>query len=93
MTYSPIETAILDALKQGGRNRGELFDLTGQPYSRLVPVLDTLLTKQLIESYFNQDAGNLPILTYRLRSLDSAKRKAPPPPPPLNPLLRQPRFS
>ncbi|WP_190508131.1 hypothetical protein [Oscillatoria sp. FACHB-1407] len=91
-TYSPLETAILTALKQGGLNRGELSDLTQQPYSRLVPLLDGLVSKKAIESYFHNDGRHLPVLTYRLRSLNLPQRAAPPPPPPpLNPALRQSR--
>lgn len=91
MTDHSIETAILAALRQGGRNRGELSDLTGQTYSRLVPALDGLLRKKLIDSYFQSQEEHLPVLTYRLRSPSLPKRQAPPPPPPLNPLLRQSR--
>lgn len=78
------EKAILLALRQGGRNRGELSDLTGQPYSLLVPTLDALLTRGFIESYFDLNE-TFPVLTYRLRSPQNTAVKTPPPPshPPL----------
>ncbi|MDX2212721.1 MAG: hypothetical protein SFY66_05470 [Oculatellaceae cyanobacterium bins.114] len=87
--YSPFETAILTALKQGGLNRGELSDLIQQPYARLVPLLDGLVSKNLIESYFQNDRSHLPILTYRLRSPTPRHKVPPPPPPPMNPMLKQ----
>jgi hypothetical protein len=80
-----IEKEILLLLRQGERNRGELSDLMGQPYSLLVPALNSLLSRGLIESYF-RTGGNLPILTYRLRS-PLTHEKDIPPPPPLNPHL------
>ena len=69
ITQSPhttLEDAILNALKQGARNRGELFDLTGKPYAVLVPALNSLSSRELIESYF-QLQDHLSVLTYRLR--------------------------
>jgi hypothetical protein len=79
-----IEKTILMLLRQGERNRGELSDLMGQPYSLLVPALDSLLSRGLIESYF-QIGHNLPVLTYRLRSPLTYEKAIPPPP--LNPHL------
>ncbi|HEY9624031.1 MAG TPA: hypothetical protein V6C78_26975 [Crinalium sp.] len=81
-----LEKAILIALRQGERNRGELSDLMGQPYTLLVPALDALLSRGLIESYFYTN-GKLPVLTYRLRSPHATPGKVTPPPPPLNPHL------
>ncbi len=69
ITQSPhttLEDAILNALKQGARNRGELFDLTGKPYSVLVPALKSLSSRELIDTYF-QLQEHLCVLTYRLR--------------------------
>jgi DNA-binding MarR family transcriptional regulator len=79
-----IEKAILTILRQGERNRGQLSDLMDQPYSLLVPALDVLLSRGLIESYFDT-AHRLPVLTYRLRSPTLAQATVVPPPPPLNP--------
>ncbi len=66
---NPIETLILEALKQRDKNRGQLFDLTGKNYSVLVQALQLLKKKELIETYFIP-SGEVSILTYRLRSND-----------------------
>jgi len=87
-TPTSPEQAILMALRQGGLNRGELSDLTGQPYALLVPALNILLIRGLIESYFKVEEG-LPVLTYQLRSPQSTAGKPLPPPPPLNPRLKR----
>jgi hypothetical protein len=62
-----IESIILEALQQGDKNRGQLFDLTSKSYPVLVQALQHLETKQLIESYFVALEGQS-VLTYRLRS-------------------------
>ena len=72
-TLSALESAVLAALKQGDRNRGELADLTQTAYAELVPTLHVLKRKRLIESYFQAQA-HLPILTYRLVSVGGATR-------------------
>jgi len=73
MTAEPalnsIESLILEALKQGDKNRGQLFDLTGKNYLALVPALQLLKKKELIETYFIP-SGQVSVLTYRLRSGD-----------------------
>ncbi len=62
-----ITQAILDALQQGDKNRGELFDLTGQSYPVIVQALQKLKDKRLIESYF-APTETVSVLTYRLHS-------------------------
>jgi DNA-binding transcriptional ArsR family regulator len=49
---SAIAEIILEALQQGSKNRGELFDLTGKSYPTLVQALERLKDKKLIENYF-----------------------------------------
>ncbi|MGA7937473.1 MAG: hypothetical protein WCA35_28235 [Kovacikia sp.] len=61
-----IETIILEALKQGDKNRGQLFDVTGKNYTVLVQVLQRLKGKGLIETHF-VPSGEVSVLTYRLR--------------------------
>ena len=62
---TPIDTLILEALKQGDKNRGQLFDLTGKNYPLLVEALQHLKDRKLIETYF-VTTGAIPVLTYRL---------------------------
>jgi DNA-binding PadR family transcriptional regulator len=62
-----IPQLILEALKQGDKNRGELFDLIGEGYPVLVPALQKLKDKKLIESYF-APTETVSVLTYRLHS-------------------------
>lgn len=62
-----ITQAILDALRQGDKNRGELFDLTGKSYPVIVQALQKLKDKKLIESYF-APTETVSVLTYRLHS-------------------------
>lgn len=64
---SGIEHIILEALKQGDKNQGELFDITGKSYPILVQTLQHLKDKKLIETYF-VPTTDLSILTYRLHS-------------------------
>ncbi|NJO42095.1 MAG: hypothetical protein HC769_01625 [Cyanobacteria bacterium CRU_2_1] len=64
-----IAQIILEALQQGDKNRGELFDLTGKSYPILVQTLQQLKDKELIESYF-APTENVSVLTYRLHSRD-----------------------
>lgn len=61
------EHTILEALRQGDKNQGELFDLTGTGYPMLIQALQQLKDKQLIETYF-VPTENLSVLTYRLYS-------------------------
>ncbi|UBF29328.1 hypothetical protein K9N68_16715 [Kovacikia minuta CCNUW1] len=63
----PIEHIILEALQQGDKNRGQLFDLTGKSYPILVQTLQRLKNKNLIETYF-VPTGSISILTYRLHT-------------------------
>jgi hypothetical protein len=56
---------ILEALQQGDKTRGELFDLTGKGYPILVQALQQLIDKQLIESYF-APTETVSVLTYRI---------------------------
>lgn len=42
---------ILQAHKQGDKNRGQIFDLTGKNYPFLVEVLQHLKDRKLIETY------------------------------------------
>lgn len=60
------EEIILEALKHGDKNRGQLFDLIGKRYTVLVQALQHLKDKELIESYFVPSA-KISVLTYRLR--------------------------
>lgn len=62
-----IPQLILEALKQGDKNRGELFDLVGEGYPVLVQALKKLKDKKLIESYF-APTETVSVLTYRLHS-------------------------
>ena len=61
-----IDRVILEALQQGDKNRGQLFDLTGKSYSTLVPALQHLKDQNHIESYF-VPTWDISVLTYRLR--------------------------
>ena len=61
-----LENCILEALKQGDKNRGQLLDLTGQNYPVLVEALQHLISKELIEIYF-VPSEKISVLTYRLR--------------------------
>ena len=63
----PIESVILEALQQGDKNRGQLFDLTGKSYPRLVHALQHLKDQHQIETYF-VPTGDVSVLTYRLRA-------------------------
>lgn len=63
----PIDHIILEALQQGDKNRGQLFDLTGKSYPTLVRALQHLKDQNHIETYFIP-TGDVPVLTYRLRS-------------------------
>jgi hypothetical protein len=62
----PIRRAILDALQQGDKTQGELFDLT---QCRSYPVLNVhlkdLIDERQIEAYFTDPPQSH--LTYRLR--------------------------
>lgn len=60
-----ITQIILEALQQGDKNRGELFDLTGKSYPILIQALQQLIDKQLIESYF-APTETVSVLTYRI---------------------------
>lgn len=62
-----IPQLILEALKQGDKNRGELSDLIGEGYPVLVQALQKLKDKRLIESYF-APTETVSVLTYRLHS-------------------------
>ncbi|MDX2214602.1 MAG: hypothetical protein SFY66_15030 [Oculatellaceae cyanobacterium bins.114] len=62
-----ITQIILEALRQGDKNRGELFDLTGGGYPTLVQALQLLKDKKLIESYFTP-TETVSVLTYRLQA-------------------------
>lgn len=62
---TPIDTLIVAALKQGDKNRGQLFDLTCKNYPLLVEALEHLKNRNLIETYF-VNTGEIPVLTYRL---------------------------
>jgi DNA-binding MarR family transcriptional regulator len=62
-----IENIILESLKQGDKNQGELFDLTGKSYPALVQALQQLQSKDLIEIYF-VPTEKVSVLTYRLQS-------------------------
>lgn len=64
---SAIAHIILEALQQGDKNRGELFDLTGKSYPVLIQVLQQLKDKNLIEIYF-APTMDISVLTYRLHS-------------------------
>lgn len=66
-TTNSTEQIVLEALKQGDKNRGQLFDLAGKNYPVLVQALQHLNSKELIESYFVPN-GKISVLTYRLRS-------------------------
>jgi hypothetical protein len=61
-----IEDVILEALSQGDKNRGQLFDLTGKNYPALVQALQRLQSKALVEIYF-VPSGTISVLTYRLK--------------------------
>ena len=63
----PIESVILEALQQGDKNRGQLFDLTGKSYPLLVRALQHLKDQDQIETYF-VPTGDVSVLTYRLRT-------------------------
>lgn len=63
----PIESVILEALQQGDKNRGQLFDLTGKSYPLLVRALQHLKDQNHIETYF-VPTGDVSVLTYRLRA-------------------------
>lgn len=67
LSPSAIEQIILEALQQGDKNRGELFDLTGKSYPILVQTLEKLKDRKLIETYFVPTAS-VSVLTYRLYS-------------------------
>lgn len=67
ISNAPIEHVILEALKQGDKNRGQLFDLTGKSYPLLVRALQHLKDQQHIETYF-VPTGDVSVLTYRLRA-------------------------
>lgn len=67
MSTSSIDRIILEALQQGDKNRGQLFDLTGKNYPILVNALQHLKDKNHIETYF-VPTGEVSVLTYRLRS-------------------------
>ncbi len=62
-----IENTILEALQQGDKNRGQLFDLTGKSYPLLVRALQHLKDQGHIETYF-VPTGDVSVLTYRLRA-------------------------
>ncbi|MER3432380.1 MAG: hypothetical protein C4288_02870 [Leptolyngbya sp. ERB_1_1] len=62
-----ISQLILEALKQGDKNRGELLDLIGEGYPAIVQALQKLKDKKLIESYF-APTETVSVLTYRLHS-------------------------
>jgi hypothetical protein len=62
-----LENSILEALKQGDKNRGQLLDLTGRNYPVLVEALQHLKGKELIEIYF-VPSEKVSVLTYRLRA-------------------------
>jgi hypothetical protein len=62
-----IDDIVLEALKQGDKNRGQLFDLTGKNYPVLGQALERLQSKELIEIYF-VPGEIVSVLTYRLRS-------------------------
>ncbi|MBW4693892.1 MAG: hypothetical protein KME27_19280 [Lyngbya sp. HA4199-MV5] len=64
---APIDRVILEALQQGDKNRGQLFDLTGKSYPRLVHALQRLKDQNHIETYF-VPTGDVSVLTYRLRT-------------------------
>jgi DNA-binding transcriptional ArsR family regulator len=64
-----LAQVILEALQQGDKNRGELFDLTGKSYPIIVQALQKLKDKKLIESYF-APTETVSVLTYRLHSRD-----------------------
>jgi predicted transcriptional regulator len=64
---SELAQTILEALKQGDKNRGELFDLTGERYPVIAQTLQKLKDRQLIESYF-APTETVSVLTYRLHS-------------------------
>lgn len=63
---APIDRIILEALQQGDKNRGQLFDLTGKSYPALVRALQQLKDQNHIETYFIP-TGEVSVLTYRLR--------------------------
>lgn len=63
----PIDRIILEALQQGDKNRGQLFDLTGKNYPLLVRALQRLKDQNHIETHF-VPLGNVSVLTYRLRT-------------------------
>jgi hypothetical protein len=63
----PIERVILEALQQGDKNRGQLFDLTGISFPLLVRALQHLKDQHQIETYF-VPTGDVSVLTYRLRA-------------------------
>lgn len=67
MSTPPIDRLILEALQQGDKNRGQLFDLTGKSYPLLVRALQHLKEQNHIETYFTP-TGDVSVLTYRLRS-------------------------
>lgn len=57
---------ILEALKQGDKNRGKLYDCTGKNYPALVQSLEQLKSRKLIETYF-VPRGKIFVLMYRLQ--------------------------
>jgi len=62
-----ISQLILEALRQGDKNRGELLDLIGEGYPVITQALQKLKDKKLIESYF-APTETVSVLTYRLYS-------------------------
>ncbi|OLP20032.1 hypothetical protein BST81_01985 [Leptolyngbya sp. 'hensonii'] len=64
-SFSEIERIILEALRQGDRTQGELFDLIVKSYPTLTQTLRKLKDRKLIETYFVV-TETIPILTYRL---------------------------
>lgn len=60
-----LHNAILAALRSGRRTQGELRDLLDVPYSTLTPILESLVHRKQIESFFEYH-GAIPHLAYRL---------------------------
>ncbi|MBW4659014.1 MAG: hypothetical protein KME15_10085 [Drouetiella hepatica Uher 2000/2452] len=61
------ENIILEALQQGDKNQGELFDLTGKSYPALSQILLQLQSRNLIEIYF-VPVDKVSVLTYRMKA-------------------------
>ena len=60
MPRSPLQTKILELLKQGDKNQSDLLDATGVTRPELNSAIVALKDDRLVESYFD------PCLTYRL---------------------------